>query len=158
MRKLTKWLEKYVPLGIDVSVELFGYFASMIIATLQTMTFFYNYAIALGGLYTANSGRQELIKGALIQDFETLLKGCFTFSVIMFAITLCRAGYYYFYHYQGSNMMYLMKRLPDKWELHKRCLTLPVAGAVFWIVWAGALRLLYFIIYLLCTPSQCLPL
>ena len=158
MREKIKWLEKYAPLGIDVSVELSGYIFGLVVATIQTWLFFYNYAQALGNLYTVRASKRVLIEGAIIQDFETLLKGVFVFATIMCVTTLLRAGYYYMYHYQGSKMMYLMRRLPDKWELHRRCLTLPITGAVLWMVWVWLLRMIYFAIYILCTPSQCLPL
>ncbi len=32
----------------------------------------------------------------------------------------------YYSHYQNSQSVYLMRRLPDKWEYHRRCLTLPL--------------------------------
>lgn len=86
------------------------------------------------------------------------IAGVFLFGVMMCGITLFRTGYYYTYHYQGSKMMYLMKRLPDKWEVHRRCWTLPLAGTALLCVWMLVLRMLYFAIYMVCTPSQCLPL
>ena len=65
--------------------------------------------------------------------------------------------YFYFYHYQDSRSIYTMKRLPDRWELWRRCLTLP-----FWtVIISGVLVLLltgvYYLIYLKCTPAGCLP-
>ncbi len=158
MREKTKWLEKYAPLGIDVTTELAGYIAGVIIATLQSLLFLYHYLYALGELYTTRAGKRVLIEGVMIQDFGTLMEGVFLLAFMMCGITLSRVAYYYIYHYQGSKMMYLMKRLPEKWELHKRCWTLPIAGVVLLVIWMSVLRMLYFAIYILCTPSQCLPL
>ena len=159
MKEKAKWLEKYAPLGMDVHTELIGYIVSVIVATLLSMiAFFVRYLAARSELYESYAGKIVLIEGAIIKDFASLTKGVFILIVIICVTTLLRAGYYYMYHYQGSIMMYLMKRLPDKWELHRRCLTLPIAGAVIMAVWSLVLRMIYFAIYMLCTPSQCLPL
>ena len=160
MGEKLKWLEKYAPPGIDVKVEVIGYIAGVVVATLQSLSFVYNYGYALGELYTYHgiSGKRVLMEGAIIQDFGSLMEGVFLFGVMMCGITLFRTGYYYTYHYQGSKMMYLMKRLPDKWEVHRRCWTLPLAGTALLGIWMLVLRMLYFTIYMFCTPSQCLPL
>lgn len=159
MREKTKWLEKYSPPGIDVSSEVMWYIAGLIIATLQSfIAFLIRYVEELNYLYTDRGGKQVLIEGAVIGDFHNMLNGAYILMFILCVLTLARIIYYYIYHYQGSKMMYLMRRLPDKWEVHKRCFTLPVTGLVLIGIWTMILRMIYFTIYILCTPSQCMPL
>lgn len=66
------------------------------------------------------------------------------------------AAWHYAYHYQGSRSIYLMRRLPSRWELWRRCLALPAAGAVCALLLAALLLLCYFGLYLLLTPRPCL--
>jgi len=64
----------------------------------------------------------------------------------------------YRYHRKNSKSVYIMKRLPDRWEFHKRCLTLPFIGMILAIVAAGVMGLIYYGLYIYATPAQCLPL
>lgn len=80
---------------------------------------------------------------------------------IGFGLVLCAmpllALFAYLYHWRGSCSIYLMRRLPNRWELHRRCLTVPVCGAVADLALLGLLWALCYLIYFLCTPAQCLP-
>jgi hypothetical protein len=53
--------------------------------------------------------------------------------------------------------IYLMKRLPDPSERHRRALMLPLLAIAATVVLAILLRLIYFAVYLLATPKTCLP-
>jgi uncharacterized membrane protein YqhA len=66
--------------------------------------------------------------------------------------------YHYAYHYQGSKSIYLMKRLPNRWEMHRRCITLPLLAALICLIAAIAFLLIYFGIYMVFTPKECLTL
>jgi len=158
MREKTKWLEKYAPPGIDVSTEVTWFIAGNVVATLRSMMFLLYYLGARGNLYERRASGLVLIEGAMMQGFDSLTEGVFLSMEGVCIIALLMSIYHYFYHYQGSKMMYLMRRLPDKWELHKRCWSLPVAGCCITFVWMTVLKMTYYAIYLLCTPSQCLPL
>ena len=72
----------------------------------------------------------------------------------------CMAGlalYHWFYHYQGSKSIYLMRRLPRRSELPVRCLAVPVAGALGAGALAAILLGVYWMVYRLCTPAAALP-
>ena len=62
--------------------------------------------------------------------------------------------YHYSYHFKGSKSIYLMRRLPDRWELHRRCLTLPIAMAVFFLLMGFVMLLLFFWAYFAAVPAQ----
>ncbi|MBQ8518057.1 MAG: hypothetical protein IJ455_00435 [Agathobacter sp.] len=158
MREKTKWLEKYAPPGIDVSTEIAWLIGGNVLATLHSMMFLVHYVTARGELYERRVSGMVLIEGTVIRGFGELTAGVFLSMQVVCIIALLVSVYHYFYHYQGSKMMYLMKRLPDKWEVHKRCLALPIAGSCITFVWMMLLKMIYYAIYILCTPSQCLPL
>lgn len=158
MKEKTKRLEKYAPPGIQVSTEVGWFYFGMIVATFHSMLFLIQYISARDELYIRTSRGLELIEGAIIRDFGTLTENVFLTFYLVCIVTLLVGVYHYFYHYQGSKMMYLMKRLPDKWEVHKRCWILPIAGFCITVVWMLIVRMLYYAIYIFCTPSQCLPL
>lgn len=158
MREKTKWLEKYAPLGIGVDKQVTAFLAGLVVSTLHSMWFLLRYGEARRELYTRTSSGLKLMEGAIIRDFSDLTENVFlTFYVVMI-VTFLTVIFFYFYHYEGSKMMYLMKRLPDKWELYRRVITLPVAGTIILLVWMTMLKMLYYSIYVICTPSQCLPL
>lgn len=60
-------------------------------------------------------------------------------------------------HYRGSRSVYLMRRLPCRWEFFRRCAALPLAGVVgSYLVW-GLLQLVLFWLYVTQTPQIHLP-
>ena len=158
MKEKSKWLEKYAPPGINVSTEVGWFVAGVVLATLHSLCFLVEYMQAKNELYMRKGDGLVLMEGAIIKDFATLTDGLFLTFQIVCIVTLLVTIYHYAYHYQGSKMMYFMKRLPDKWEVHRRCWALPVAGFCITVVWMTTLKIIYYAIYLLCTPSQCLPL
>ena len=80
------------------------------------------------------------------------------FIIAVCCIVVCVLLFDYLYYYQGSKSIYLMRRLPNRWEMHRRSITLPFAAFVIAVMTEIALWLLYYGIYLVCTPAQCLPL
>lgn len=158
MRDKTKWLEKHAPLGIEIQNEVGIYILGVIVSTCQSLLFFLNYVNARAELYDYYGTKKVLIEGMKIQEFSYLIDKLFSFGTIVCIACLMMVAVHYMYHYQGSKMMYLMKRLPDKWELHKRCWTLPITGCVLMAAWMFVLRMIFYAVYILCTPSQCLPL
>ena len=64
--------------------------------------------------------------------------------------------FHYLYHYQGSRSIYLMRRLPDRWELLRRCIALPLCGALAALLTGLLITLLWAGIYLLATPRELL--
>ena len=149
---------RYTPLGIPLETEVKCYIAILIVSTIGSMQVLLRYLEARRALYEYVNQKWVLIEGAKIVPFEALTINCFTVFIVVWIYMAAIVVYHYFYHYQGSKMMYLMKRLPNRFELHKRCLVLPVAGVLFAIGYRYFLELLYYAIYIIFTPSQCLPL
>lgn len=92
--------------------------------------------------------------GEMMEDFYLVLgNALFVFPIAMVCM-LALAVMHYAYHYSGSRSIYLMRRLPNRWELHRRCLTLPVLGAVGFTVLGIALLFAFFGIYMLIVPDK----
>ena len=67
------------------------------------------------------------------------------------------AGVHYFYHFHDGRSIYLMRRLPDRWELHRRCLFLPLAGLLAAGILSLALAVTYFFLYRWAIPEELIP-
>lgn len=152
------WMETYAPPGISFAREVTYWKLLMIAGTLWSMLFLLQYVECRNALYKTVAGKKVLIEGAMMPTFEDLMTGRLELFYLVIIYCIIIAAYHYFYHYQGSRMMYLMKRLPNKWEVHVRCLSLPTCGSVIAVIVMLVLKMVYYTIYTLCTPSQCLML
>lgn len=155
-----KQLKDYAPLGINLKWELIGYWMCIASGILYSSTFLFDYQNAWNALYCKDIyGKRVIEEGAQMLPFEDLIAGrMYGFVFVAIILVVWTVGHYA-YHYgdQGSKSIYLMKRLPDKWELHKRCLTLPVIGAVIAVLVVVLLLGIYLGVYLIFTPQVCLP-
>ena len=61
-------------------------------------------------------------------------------------------------HYRGSRSIYLMRRLPDRWELHRRCLILPLLELAATLLLLAVLTVGFYFLYRGCAPGGSLPL
>jgi len=154
---------RYAPLGINLSLQKNVFISGMVLSLFSGLHFFTVYSDHLSNVwYRALDGQRYVYPGAMISDFINIWRwdtetgsgiGFLTMSLLM----LIFVPYYYYYHYQGSHSIYLMRRLPSRWELHIRCWSLPLmSGAAFLL--AGFVLLLFcFFIYMVVTPGECIP-
>ncbi len=75
------------------------------------------------------------------------------FEILAVFLPLAAAGNY-LSHYLETRSIYLMRRLPDRRDLWRRCLALPAAGLLGGVVLALALLGLFLAVYRLCTPWE----
>lgn len=104
----------------------------------QTMVYFADIVGSqgdLGGWYSQ----------AVLSPFLLLIPGAVVLAV-----------YNYAKLWQGAKSIYLMGRLPDRWELHRRCLTLPLGWLLSAVLLPALTLLVYYGIYYLITPAACL--
>ncbi len=152
---------KLVPPGYDVTPELRGFAALSFIAALYSLGFFFRLYNCRQKLFSyvriGNELRRMLDPGAEMERFPTVLEDSFDFFLIPAALALLYIVLHYAYHWQGSRSIYLMRRLPNKWLLHRLCLTLPLLGLVVTAAAVLVLTALYYGIYRLATPAGCLP-
>lgn len=154
MKKLE--LSRLAPPGIDLKPELRLFYVGMGLASAFSFGFFVRYSRAYSELFRSVGGERFLIAGAEMPDFVSLLQ----FYWAGFAVlALCMAGlaaYHYAYHRQGSMSIYLMRRLPDRSELHRRCLALPLTAIALCAAAAILLLFVFYGAYMAFTPGECL--
>lgn len=148
-------LSRHAPVGLSLSGEWAAFFACLFSLLVTSIGYIVGFNHALSALYFGNT-RVKLIPGATMPSFYTLLGDFIYIFVIEATLMLLFIIHHYAYHYQGSKSIYLMRRLPSRWELHRRCLTLPVAGAVVILALGFALVFLFYRTYMAATPPQCL--
>lgn len=154
--ELEKKLERMVPPGYPVKTERLFWRNGMVLAFLWSFGYFVRLNNAAAKLHQfIPPDEKVLIPGAIMPCFTDVLGS----ALVPFALlALCMLGFavsHYAYHWQGAKSVYLMRRLPDRNLWHKRCLTLPVLLALAALLAAAVLMVLYFIVYLVCTPAAC---
>lgn len=149
-------LSRYAPPGLDLKPEKRVFVWGMGLSTLFSLFFLSEFASQRAGLYWTFGAKPTLRPDAVMLDFVDILH---PFLMGFLILALCMAAFipiHYAYHHQGSKSVYLMRRLPDRWERHRRCWTLPLCGVLLCLAAAFVLLLIYFAIYMLATPKACL--
>lgn len=89
-----------------------------------------------------------------IKDFYLVMGNTLAALPIALAAMCALACIYYSSHWDGSRSIYLMRRLPRRWELHRRCLTVPLLGIVFFLLLGLIMTMAMYGIYLLAAPED----
>ncbi|MDY3239944.1 MAG: hypothetical protein SOW80_07465 [Anaerovoracaceae bacterium] len=153
---IEKW-ERYVPPDVDVGKQINLFSGQILLASVYGLgCFLLRYLTARSNLYYFTGGQHILRPDAVMPDFTEMTAHMFLFHVILFLILLGRIAGNYASFYRGSKSIYLMKRLPDPMERHRRCLALPLAGTAVIALTALIVLLICYTVYLLFTPAQCL--
>lgn len=149
-------LSRYAPLGMSLKTELALFCGGLSYSILFSLLFLQHYMDARSDLYDWHLDKCQLVPGAVMPDFVTLLDDDFHGFLIVGLGMLGFVAYHYFYHYQESKSVYLMRRLPDKMEWHRRCLTLPFGAILICVLTVLLLLVIFFAVYMFCTPQECL--
>lgn len=152
-------LNDFAPMGIDPNMEIKYLLFGLACACLWSIfSFGSHYLEALQALYYSHTQYRVLIPGAVMTGFfDLLLGGEFLFSMVCLVMPLL-AVYHYRFHRQGAMTVYLMRRLPNRWEYHRRCLAIPALGVVTALALQGLLAILFYLVYRIVTPARCLPM
>lgn len=149
--------ERLAPPGFPLGAELIFFGCAAAMAALFSLLYLSDLSSAVENLYDRFGTEQQILRpDAVMPDFIVLLGPHLTGFPLLACSMVLFAAIHYASFYQGSKSIYLMRRLPSRWELHRRCLILPVLGAVTALLLGFALLLLYFRLYLLRTPAPCL--
>jgi len=149
--------DRYAPVGLETARERQTLAWGLVLSTLWSLFYLVRYFDALDSLYVGNNKHRHLIPGAMMEDFSVLLGSALLGFLLTALIMTGFAVYHYAYHWQGSKSIYLMRRLPDRWELHRRCLAQPLFAILLCAVIALLLLTAYYALYTTATPAQCLP-
>lgn len=148
---------RYVPLGIDGRRVRNGLLLALGLGVLVSFGYLNRLFDAREELYEWVGRTSVLRPGAVMPGYPTLLHGSFWGLAAAAVCMAVLAAAFYAFHYQGGRSIYTMRRLPKRWELWRRCLTVPAATALCCLLLAVVLTFLYFEIYLMVTPEGCLP-
>lgn len=151
-------LTRYAPPGTNIQAELkrlaIGLTGAAACAVLIYGT---SLRSAYDSLFDRFGGTSELRPDAVMSPFDAILGYSLLFVYIAAIVALASAVPHHISYYMGgSKSIYLMRRLPQRWEWLRRDITLPVAEAVICLLAAQSLKLLFLGIYYWVTPAQCL--
>ncbi len=152
---MNDFLKRHSPPGMELKFERRFVLTGWLLSFLYSLLFLDAYFSAWNDLFIWEKGSRVLIKERIMPDFAELIE---SYLLGFFIVSLCMIGfviYRYAYYRQGSKSIYLMKRLPHKSERHRRAWLLPLLAALVSILIALTLLLLYFTVYMLVTPDEC---
>lgn len=149
-------LSRYAPPGINLNPEKNVFLWGLAGAACWSLSFLFRLYEKRDALFQRIGNENVLRAGAVMPDYtEVLGSALIGFAVLALAM-LAFLVYHYAYHRQGSKCIYLMRRLPDRRELHRRCLTIPLVSVLLCALAAFILLCVYYWIYIAVTPDVCL--
>lgn len=118
-----KKLSNHLPVGIEFAPFFQIYLFFLVLAVGMSTQFFYEFEFIL-------IEQQEILKHekVLLQTeyFGRLTTHALTLFPLVYVWCLCMIGFCYGHHFIGSHSIYVMRRLPDRWELLRRVVTVPL--------------------------------
>ena len=153
---MKKDLSYYAPPGMELEQGKKVFIIGMVMSTIFSFWIFgIEFSNCLEKLYWKNGAERCVIPGAVMLDFTEILGNSLLGFDIVFALMIAAAVLHYNYHTWGSKSIYTMRRLPSRWELDRRCLTLPLCGMVISKVTAFVILLICYVFYVGLTPKEC---
>lgn len=150
MRRLD-W-DKLVPPGLDGWREAKRLLAGLAAALAWNVWMFVTPCIEM-----RQRGQRDWTNRWAVPFFSEMLRVSFLGFAPLAVWMPLLAGVHYLYHYRDGRSIYLMRRLPDRWELHRRCLFLPLAGLLAVGILSLALAVGYFFLYRWAIPEGLIP-
>lgn len=153
---MKKDLSYYAPPGMELNQEKRVFIIGMVMATIFSFLIFgIEFSDCLEKLYWKNGAERTVIPGAMMTNFVELFGESVLGFKIVAALMIAAAVMHYVYHTLESKSIYTMRRLPSVWELHRRCLTLPICGVIISMVTAFVILLICYGFYVGLTPEEC---
>ncbi len=157
MDKFCRELSYYAPAGMELKQEKSVFTIGMVMSSLFSLLIFGNqFSDCLEKLYWKNGAERSVIPSAVMPDFVEIFGDSLLGFKVVAAFMIAVAVMHYLYHFHDSKSIYTMRRLPSVWELHRRCLTLPICGIIISFVTAIAILLICYGFYAGLTPKICL--
>lgn len=155
---MKKKIERYYPLGYDYRPEII--ITALMCILLSGWVFLMFRGSLLFDLKPVTKGFSDGV--AIIEEtavykvpsFVSELGVLFQVFALIYIFAVLTAVYRYFYHYQHSKSIYLMKRLPKRNELCKRCLSGSVIISVMCFAVMLGLTAVCFMEYVRIIPEE----
>ena len=158
LKKMLKEPEAFFPPGYLYREERTA--AGILLGTgmLCSLRFFDRLHVAVEELYYVDRIRGRTLRpGEVADPFLTLAGNCVFFFLPLYLFLAAMMIYHYFYYHRETKSIYLVRRLPEKGFLGKSCVQMPLLGMGAGMVVMIVLFLLYYGIYLLSIPAECMP-
>lgn len=154
---MNQMFKKYSPPGEPIKEQVLSYIGAVTVAFLFGLKYLFSFFDALESLYMYEDGKKVIRPMARMTEINQLMEHNFRgiWIILFFCLLMIASNYMSFY--RKTKSIYVMKRLKDAKELHKRCLVLPILGFVAGIVFFAILLGLYVGIYYWVTPTVCIP-
>lgn len=150
-------LERYAPPGYELKPELSNILFLSVASLLVSFMFFLRFREAYNLLFDFENGVKVLLPNAQMPDFETLSKDAFSlFRTLSVGLPLF-IWYHYRYFKVETKSVYLMLRLPNRFEYHMRCWAIPLAFILLSYLAIILLKVIYFTYYLNMIPLSAWP-
>ncbi len=150
-------LERYAPPGFELKAELGTILFLSVASLLVSFMFFLRFREAYNLLFEFENGVKVLLPNAQMPDFETLSKDAFSLFGALSLCILCFIWFHYRYLKFETKSVYLMLRLPNRFEYHMRCWAIPLAFLVLSYLAIALLKAVYFNYYLRMVPLSAWP-
>jgi len=155
---MKNFLERSYPMGYNYKTELKVLLTMLAAGVLISFFRFISaYSLEILALYINRGAELILDESRVMPDFVYILGDKLLILLILAAFTFVLAScIHYAYHRYGSKSIYLMRRLPNRFELHRRCLSIPLIFSFIILLAAALLLLICYSIYTISTPEACL--
>lgn len=156
-------LEKYFPPGYEYEAEVgLAVFLWGGTVCVSVLYFAFELYYAINKLYqsipyAAVGYRRVLREGARVEAFAELVEWYWALWLPALLFLAALPLLHYFYYYHDSRSIYVMRRLPQRGVTFKSCVRGPALGAGIVLGAAVLLYVLYFGIYCLGVPGECMP-
>lgn len=138
-------LERHFPPGYEWRTELGLYALALVWASAWGI---------IGYFSRLSTELAEVKNGYDMAWFYDVLGKAFAWFPIVMGFMIITIALHYAHHHSGSKSVYLMRRLPDRWEFHRRCITAPLVSVIITIVIAAILFFAFYAAYMLLTPED----
>lgn len=166
--KIANFVSHRVPPGFDWEKELSWMRVALICAVVfGSFLFLIRLGVSISNLYeqkwepAANGGYVSagivLKEDAVMREVSVLLAQTRVGFALIGVLLVMMVVSHYRYYRQGSMSIYLMKRLPNGREYHRRNLSFILILAAVSLAVMVVMSLTHYGIYLLFTPKGCLP-
>ncbi len=156
--RIWKEPESFFPPGYEYKKEWYAAGLLYVLGLALNLRFLVRLWESRASLYYMDSTKGMTLRaGAVADSYFQVLGDCpgMLLPFYLFLITLL--FFHYAYYWRETKSIYLMRRLPDRNVLWKSCLQAPLMGMGLGTAGILVLYLIYYVVYLLMMPAECLP-
>lgn len=144
-------LKYYAPIGISFNTIFWFLVLEYTIIIFSSLNYFSHLENALYEQQLSSSKAGVIIE---MESFVSILGLSFNAVPLTFIGCIIGLGIYNWgHHYKHSNSVYLMKRLPNKYEYFRRVMTIPIVSGLLLLVIVFVLLVIYYNAYITKSPE-----